>query len=66
MTNSAGTPTFTHWLAPSDIESALGSNGYNYTVAINTANAAAALVDFMDPNAVNNASGNATGWVAPT
>lgn len=65
MANTAGSTTFTHWLAPADIEAALATNGYNYTISINTANADSAGVTFMDPNAVDDATGSATGWVKP-
>jgi len=63
MSNDAGN-TFTLWLLDHDIEAALGTDGYTYTVSINTANAGSAAVAFMDPSAVQDATATAAGWVA--
>lgn len=64
MENSDG-KTFQHWFDENDREKALQPNGFNYTVAIETASATDAKMHWKDERAVENQTAKASGWVEP-
>jgi len=57
--------SFRLFIDETDLETALSTEGWNMSVAIESANATGAKISIGDGNAATNATAPALGWVAP-